>query len=162
MREGKWWIGNGFHIPLQHKYYFQCPYLNLEDPRLPTSTVGDLIDHNTSSWKSNLVRTLYPPPQAGDILQIPIPKTNLVRDKLVWKHSNNGEYHVKTAYELLNNGTLNIPRHPHLNQETWNKLWKMKVPLKINNFVWKFAYSLPSAGDRSNIILRVPRLNHKE
>lgn len=74
--------------------------------------VKDLIDHNTSSWKIALVEALYSPQQARDILQIPIPKTNSVQDKLVWRHSRNRDYHVRIAYELIDNGTLNKLRPP--------------------------------------------------
>ena len=38
----------------------------------------------------------------------------------------------------------------------------MKVTVFKNQNVLRDACSLPSAGDRSNIILRVPRSNHKE
>ena len=112
LKEGRWWIGSGFSIPLNHKFWFQCPDLNLSDPRLPTRTVGDLIDHGNSSWKADLVRSLYPPSQARDILQTPLPKTNSVQDKILWKYSINGDYKVKTANELLNKGRGNLAWQP--------------------------------------------------
>ena len=60
LREVKWWIGDGFHIPFHHKNWFHCPSLKLEDPRLTIGTVRDLINHNTSSWKSDLVKSELP------------------------------------------------------------------------------------------------------
>ena len=112
LREGRWWIRNGFDIPLNHKSCFHSSSLNFQDPRLPTGMVKDLIDHNTSSWKIALVKALYSPQQARDIFQIPIPKTNSVQDKLVWRHSRNRDYQVRIAYELIDNGTLNKLRPP--------------------------------------------------
>ena len=43
----------------------------------------------------------------------------------------------------------------------WHPRKDLKV-LSIHNTVCLLACSLPSAGDRSNIILGVPRSNHKE
>lgn len=145
LKEGRWWIGSGFSIPLNHKFWFQCPDLNLSDPRLPTGTVGDLIDHGKSSWKADLVRSLYPPSQARDILQTHLPKTNSVQDKILWKHSINGDYQVRTAYELLNKGIGILAWQTQLNPKIWSKIWKVKVPLKINHFIWKLLHnSLPT------------------
>ena len=63
--------------------------------------MGDLIDHDTRTWKVDLVRSLYHFHQASSILQIPISKMNSVQDTLCWKFSNNGEYQVYKAYNLL-------------------------------------------------------------
>ena len=92
--EGKWRIGNGFSVPLNHQNWFPHPYLNLDHPRLPTGIVGDLIDQNTTSWKDNLVKVVYPFPLSTGILQIPLSKTGSVQDKLLWKFSGDGDYKV--------------------------------------------------------------------
>ena len=47
LREGKWRVGNGYNIPLNHKDWFPCSNLSAHQPHLPTGTVGDLIDHDT-------------------------------------------------------------------------------------------------------------------
>ena len=41
LREGKWWVGNGTNIPLDHLAWFQTS--NLHNPNLTTGTVVDLI-----------------------------------------------------------------------------------------------------------------------
>jgi len=65
--------------------------------------VGDLIDHNSKSREADLVRTFYPFPLSKQILQVPLPKTHDVQEKLLWKFSNegNGNYKVKRAYEII-------------------------------------------------------------
>ena len=63
--------------------------------------MGDLIDHDTRTWKANLIRRLYHFRWASSILQIPISKTNSVQDTLCWKFSNNGEFQVHKVYDLL-------------------------------------------------------------
>ena len=137
MREGRWWIGDGYNIPLKHKDWVQWSPLNLQDHRLPTGIVGDLIIHTSASWNCDLVRALYPPSLARKIFQFPISKTNSVQDKLVWKHSSDGVYNVKKAYEILNLEQLQPTNHNPFNQVVWTILWKVKTPLKINSFVWK-------------------------
>ncbi|XP_050278159.1 uncharacterized protein LOC126719671 [Quercus robur] len=145
LREGRWWIGDGYNIPLKHKDWVQWSPLNLQDHRLPTGTVGDLINHTSASCNCNLVRDLYPPSLARKIFQIPISKTNSVQDKLVWKHSSDGVYNVKKAYEILNLEQLQPSNLNPFNQVVWTKLWKVKTPLKINTFVWKLLLdSLPT------------------
>ena len=145
LREGRWWIGDGYNIPLKHKDWVQWSPLNLQDHRLPTGTVGDLINHTSASWNCNLVRDLYPPSLASKIFQIPISETNSVQDKLVWKHSSDGVYNVKKAYEILKLEQLQPTNHNPFNQVVWTKLWKVKTPLKINTFVWKLLLdSLPT------------------
>ena len=115
LKEGRWWIGDGYNIPLYHKDWFHWPSLNLQDHRLPTGIVGDLINHNSASWNYNMVKSLYPSSLDRQILQIPITKTNYVQDKLVWKHASNGEYQVKKAYEILNSKHLISANHNHPN-----------------------------------------------
>ena len=140
LREGTWWVGDGYNTPLQHKNWFPCPSLYLQDHRLPTGTVGDLIDHNSTSWNHDLVRSLYPHPVAKQILQTPISKTKAISDKLVWRHSYDGEYKVRIAYKLLSSEHLPLPQQVPRNQEVWYRIWKVKTPLKVNTFVWKLLH----------------------
>ena len=111
--------------------------------------MADLIDQNTNIWNADLVWTIYPYPQRTDILKIPLSKTDSVCDKPLWKHSNNGEFIVKTAYNLLLEDSLssssNQPRHSHNQNGAWKLIWKINVLLKICNFVWKLMHdSLPT------------------
>ena len=82
MREGKRRVGRGFDIPLNHQNWFAQQNTQLNHPGLATGIVGDLIDHNSHSWKCDLVRSLYTPAQASKILQIPLSRTDAVQDKL--------------------------------------------------------------------------------
>ena len=94
-------VGDGFDIPLTHPDWPP----NLKDgsflPFLQTGTVGDLIDHNSRSWKMDLIRSLYNHPKAVNILQMPISKINDSKDRLMWKYSRDGNYSTKIAYKLL-------------------------------------------------------------
>ena len=149
LREGRWWVGKGLDIPLNHPDWFQCPTQNLQNPNLLTGTVADLIDHNTGVWKADLVRAVYLFLQCSEILSIPISKTGGVSDKLLWKYSRSGEYKVKNAYNLLLKDSTQTSHHYHrptqFPPEVWNLIWKVNVPHKVGLFVWKLMHdSLPA------------------
>lgn len=150
MREGKWRLGNGFTVPLNHQNWFSNPHLNLYHPSLPTSTVGHLIDQNSTSRRADLVRVVYPFPLSTEILQIPLSKTGSVQDKLLWKFSSDGDYKVKDAYEMLMTDS-SPPRIAYQQEGVWNLIWGVKVPLKINTFIWKLTQDrLPTLLNLSN------------
>ena len=95
-------VGDGFDVPLTHPNWLP----NLRDSSLQTGTIGDLIDHNSRSWKVDLIRSLYHHPKAINILQMPISKINDSKDRLMWKYLGDGNYSTKRAYELLIEGSL--------------------------------------------------------
>ena len=142
LREGKWCVGDGYNIPLTHPV---SPNLDLNNLRFPTGTVGDLIDHNTKSWKVDMIRNIYPHQQAMKILQLPVSKTGSAQDQVLWKHAKNGVYQIKFAYELLLKEWEGTSHNAQDQGRVWNILWKVQVPLKINTFVWKLLKdSLPT------------------
>lgn len=65
--------------------------------------MANLIDHTNHSWNPSLVKSLYPYPISEEILNLPISKTGIWIDQLVWKHFFSGVYQVKVkkAYNLL-------------------------------------------------------------
>ena len=134
-------MGNGWDIPFQHPIWFQCPTQNLLNPNLVFGTVADLIDHTAGIWKADLVRSVYIGPQCSDILRIPLSKTGAVADKVLWKHSSSREFVVKNAYKmLLKDEDLKSPGHlrpPLIPCEVWNLIWNVKVPYKVNLFIWR-------------------------
>lgn len=58
-------------------------------------------------------------------------------DKLCWKFSNNGKYQVHKAYDLLSREDTCQSRFFQAHWGWWRSFWKIKVLLKISNFVWK-------------------------
>lgn len=82
LKEGRWWIGKGFDIPLTHPAWYPCPSQNLSNPNLQTKTVADLINHKNGTWKYDLVRKIYPYPISEDIMSNAISRTGSVSDKL--------------------------------------------------------------------------------
>ena len=91
--------------------------------------MADLNDHTNHSWNPGHVKSLYPHPSSEEILNLPISKTGTRIDQLVWKHSSSGVYQVKKTYNLLSK-EIALP-----GSNLWQLIWKVKVPLKICNFM---------------------------
>jgi hypothetical protein len=116
------------------------------------TTVADLIDHRTATWKTHLIYQLYENQDADQILSITLPvvENNAAPDKLVWPHSLNGEYQVRKAYEILTQQDTASRLHPSSNSQTniWKLLWKTKLPHKILTFTWKLLHhALPTKAE---------------
>ena len=101
LHHGRWLIADGNQIPLSHPDRFQCSNHVLREYGLLNGTVADLVDNQSRSWKCELIRKIYPPSKAKEILQIPLPKSHGNSDKLVWKYSSSGAYNVSQAYHLI-------------------------------------------------------------
>ena len=145
LKKSRWWIGKGSDIPLTHQAWYPCPSQNLSNPNLQTKTVADLINHRNGTWKYDLVREIYPYPISEDIMSNPISRTGLVSDKLLWKYSNSGVFKVRNAYNLLQeDSSLSCSNHHDyisIPANIWYLIWKVKLPLKIGNFIWKLMHN---------------------
>jgi len=123
----RWILEDGFDIPLTHLDWSP----NLRDssllPFLQTGTVGDLIDHNSRSWKVDLIRSLYHHPKAVNILQMPISKINDSKDRPMWKYLRDGIYSTKRAYELLTEDFLESQQFQQ-ERKIWTAIWKAMYP----------------------------------
>jgi hypothetical protein len=54
---------------------------------------------------------------------------------LVWRVEKNGHYSVRSAYRLC---MESIADNSHLNRPgNWSSIWKLKVPTKIKNMIWR-------------------------
>ena len=142
LKEGRWVVGTGAEIPLNHNAWYPCQNHVLKHHNLHRGSVAELIDNNTHTWKPNLIQALYPPPFRNEILQIPLSRTGSASDNLVWKHSISGEFQVKKAYELLLKDEAD---RNSIGNHKWHLVWKVQVPLKNCNFVWRLLHdSLPT------------------
>ena len=74
------------------------------------------------------------------ILQIHLSHTDM-EDTLYWRFEHEGEYTVKSAYNLLlflyPLSSLN-PIHP---SPMWKQLWSLKIPPKIKNLIWRMCHN---------------------
>ena len=132
-----------FHVSnlSQPIIYLQLQTLaqNLHNPNVTSGTVADLIDKTSCTWKLDLLKALYPFPLCKDTLGIPLSKTGVVADQLMWKYSNSGDYNVKKAYQVLLQDTnlqspanhLHFPPTPHPPARLYGTLFgRLRCPQK--------------------------------
>jgi len=56
-------------------------------------------------------------------------------DRLVWTKENDGEYSVRSAYKMCMQELLDVNHFKA--QGNWDLIWKLKVPPKVKNFIWR-------------------------
>ena len=142
--KGRWLVGSGHQISLQHPDWFHIPYHILRDHNLLNGIVVDLIHPNTKTWNWDLLGRLYDHNTCVEINKIPIAKTDRVPNTLTWKYSNSGEYNVAKAYSLIQQIQDITTRPDHIIEDipqfVWKALWKVKLPMKITTFIWKLLH----------------------
>ena len=71
-----------------------------------------------------------------------------MEDSLVWPHTTDGSYSVKSAYQLLSAETRSaLPSSSNTEdcKPFWNRVWKLHVPKKVKHFLWRASReSLPT------------------
>ena len=106
------------------------------------SWVSELINEENWTWKRDLIRDVFIPPEAEAILNIPL-RHGGVEDFLAWAHEINGNYSVKSAYRALvtrkKRAALEEGAATSTSQtegQMWKRLWKLKVLPKVRVFWW--------------------------
>ena len=131
-------IGDGQSIKLTCNNWLQHPPL-FKLGADTTLKVGDLLHHKSMQWNRPLIQATFMQATQNDILRIHLSNTR-TRDKLYWKENKAQRFTVKTAYHV----TLRLHREVGVEHSTvgeekrfWNRIWKMNVPPKVRNFVWR-------------------------
>ncbi|KAF7139100.1 hypothetical protein RHSIM_Rhsim07G0160200 [Rhododendron simsii] len=94
----------------------------------------DFIDWDWFSWRKPLLGVLFPSEVLPNILAIHLPKDRK-RDELLWEHTSNGQYTVKSGYfsaYVRSLGALFISG----GFDGWRKLRSLKLPPKLTLFFW--------------------------
>uniref|UniRef100_A0A2N9GDA6 Reverse transcriptase domain-containing protein n=1 Tax=Fagus sylvatica TaxID=28930 RepID=A0A2N9GDA6_FAGSY len=138
----RWRIGTGTQVQIWYdKWLNTCPPYMVLSPRqiLPEhATVSDLIDHETSQWKSQLIDTIFTPHEASKIKSIPL--GSLMRDTLVWLGTPTGQFSTRSAYMMQikakesMSGSQSNPSRKHI---FWKGIWGVSVPHKVKVFMWR-------------------------
>ena len=102
--------------------------------------VSSLIDLGSKWWKADLVRSLFLPFEACEILKIPL-SYNLPDDSLIWIGNKRGVFTVKSAYhiasDLVNSTEVGECSSSASNSLFWKRIWSQKVPQKVKIFAWR-------------------------
>ena len=105
--------------------------------------VSDLIDPSTNRWNEGLVQSIFYPPDAEEIMQIPVPSSS-GDDFISWTQEKNGIFSVRSAYKLgmhlkKQNVQTACSNKPDGERDLWKLIWNANVPPKIKIFGWKLA-----------------------
>ncbi|KAF5441802.1 hypothetical protein F2P56_036985, partial [Juglans regia] len=102
-------------------------------------SVDNLIDATTKTWNAQLVRALFNPNTAVEILRIRLLPTQGL-DRWIWYKEANDIFSIKSAYKQIQNSVAKGDGETSLqmqNRNFWMRIWHMQVPRKIKNFAWQ-------------------------
>lgn len=111
-----------------------CRFVALEIQDLSHLLVKDLMLPDEKKWNSSLINAIFPMEVANKILRMPLVSA-AAHDALIWNPDKKGEYTVRSAYHLCQEVTYQL--HDPASSCNWNFIWKLAVPLKVRNFVWR-------------------------
>ncbi|KAK5835503.1 hypothetical protein PVK06_011193 [Gossypium arboreum] len=103
------------------------------------STVDQLINANSGTWKKEVIFKICDEVHARRILNIPLAGCS-ISDLLVWCHDASGEYSMKSGYRAL---LTKVTQHTDSNLSTNNNgkklyisIWDLQIATKIKIHLW--------------------------
>lgn len=96
--------------------------------------VHELMVAGTGVWNQTLIQSLFPPEEASAVLRVPLLSSDR-DDKIMWWPSKQGMYTVKFAYHLCMDRF--IVEEQYQIEGAWILIWKMKVPPRVKNILWR-------------------------
>jgi len=86
-----------------------------------------MLQHH-KMWDVPFLETIFDQQTAAAIINKPL-YTSVTKDRLVWNKENNGEYSVRSAYQLCMQELLDIYEFKVPGE--WDYIWNLKVPPKV-------------------------------
>lgn len=136
-------IGNG-----KDTFVWKVPWLpSTENGMLTTTmpqeleniTVQGLMEVNTRAWDREVIHDIVNNRDEELILKIPLPVGDR-NDTWFWCLETEGNFTVRSVYRMLQG------EHALPHKRFWNKVWSLKLPGKVTNFLWRVSRSwLPTA-----------------
>jgi hypothetical protein len=135
-------VGNGEDINIwednwvfyQNGHRILTPHINQN-----VDKVCDLIATTPKSWNTTVINQNFMPFESSLIHQIPL-INETVMDQLMWPHSREGNYTVKSGYNLLklwqestNPNSSNYNRQNNI----WKKLWNLPTIPRHKMLLWR-------------------------
>ncbi|XP_042962496.1 uncharacterized protein LOC122296768 [Carya illinoinensis] len=144
LREGLIWrIGTGSGVNIwTDRWIPSLPNHKVSTPREPDcwcDLVSDLIDPTLRVWKDSLLEELFSPQEREAIKAIPISPVDR-EDRMVWLHSSNGQFSVKSGYHLHRAMEVNVEGESSCmarDQQAWKAVWKFKTSPAVKMFIWR-------------------------
>nr|GMD68320.1 uncharacterized protein LOC109192125 [Ipomoea batatas] len=134
-------IGDGAETRIWDTPWLADPH----DPRLHTlciadlehATVSGLLDHS-GTWDEDVVKDLFVATDVPSILATPVSPTS--RYVWLWQGDVRGIYTVRHGYNLLTSASIHA--NPQVHFVEWRKLWKLPVPPKVKNLLWRCMWNI--------------------
>lgn len=128
----RWVLGNGRDInAIQDSWLKGKEGFRVDQSR----PVSEFITNGTNVWNTDKVLQFFSHEDANLILSSRIPNGS-VNDRVAWSRTTNGHYTVKTGYQHWCDSNL---VHRSVTQASgWSNLWRLNIPHKVKNFLWRF------------------------
>ncbi|XP_026419814.1 uncharacterized protein LOC113315772 [Papaver somniferum] len=102
------------------------------------TTVNQLIDHDSKTWKTDILNVLFDENIVAEIINIRIPIAG--KDQLRWEPSSNGIFTIKSAYSsIFNDSLVDKPTKNNLDI-CWKSFWRYKLSQRVQHFMWKYLH----------------------
>lgn len=129
-------VGNGQSINILEDPWLPMineAYVQTHSEILKGQLVSSLMNTNSNSWDTDLILDVFNDRDANIILSIPVNKS--IKDSWYWRREKMGQYSVKSAYLLMQEDKTN--NSMTANSGFWRRLWNLKIPPKVKNFLWR-------------------------
>lgn len=138
-----WRIGDGKKTRIFHDNWipgvFPLKAAARSQEFLDDSMVSSLIDAETGEWNGQVIDQLISPFLVQRIKVIPLRKMSQ-EDCIAWPRSSDGNYTVKTGYQLLDemeNREVASSSDQFAQRSFWNGIWKLNISKKMQIFCWR-------------------------
>ncbi|KAL2933269.1 hypothetical protein RDABS01_016388 [Bienertia sinuspersici] len=154
LQEGlAWRIGTGTCVNVWSSNWL----LSEDGPKLPAMQpcsdtslrVCDLIDFTTGQWNEEIVAQVFNAEDKEMVLNIPL-SSRWPRDELFWWPYSDGLYTVKSGYWLGRRGAVEewLSHATDEAKQCWRLIWDMKIPPKLQHFLWRACNGFLSVMER--------------
>lgn len=117
-----------------HGYQWQMILIFARDSNLyEGKKVSSLFSITENSWDAEVIEDIFDQRDANIILFIPLDRG--VNDSWYWRKEKLGNYSVKSAYLLMQEG--NHDSNTVASSGFWRKLWNLKISPKVKQFLWR-------------------------
>ncbi|KAL8104689.1 hypothetical protein AgCh_028771 [Apium graveolens] len=151
-------VGHGRTVDIVKDPWLPCaedPYVHSEHEALKDQTVDSLMETDRDRWDEDLLQDIFEQRDINLILSIQIKRSD--NDSWFWSHDSMGQYTVKSAYDIIRRRA--IGNQASNNSGLWNKIWNLKIPLKVKHFVRRAARDcLPT---KERLIIRKVEVDSK-
>lgn len=131
-----WRVGNGEHVRFWRDRWISGidsleNYVNVSLSRDEREARVAAFVCDNGNWNTQRFCHFLPDDITSKIISMQPPSHNASPDCLAWRHSTDGMFSVKSAYDALLNHDSHYPKDP-----LWKLVWRWDGPPKIKSFLW--------------------------